>query len=69
MIPGARGCTPQNCAFRDHYAELQSLGATVYGLSTQPTPYEKGMVQGLVNLPASRHEGRGLVKPRQPSPC
>src|SRR5215216_1530 len=35
-IPGARGCTPQSCAFRDHYAELRSLGADVMGLSAQP---------------------------------
>ena len=34
-IPGARGCTPQSCAFRDHNAELAALGATVAGLSTQ----------------------------------
>ena len=31
QIPGARGCTPQSCSFRDHYAELQSLGAGVFG--------------------------------------
>lgn len=36
-IPGARGCTPQSCAFRDHHAELQALGADVLGLSAQPT--------------------------------
>lgn len=36
LIPGARGCTPQACAFRDHHAELQDLGATVWGLSAQP---------------------------------
>jgi peroxiredoxin len=35
-IPGARGCTPQACAFRDHHAELQALGAEVLGLSAQP---------------------------------
>jgi peroxiredoxin len=35
-IPGARGCTPQSCAFRDHYAELERLGANVLGLSAQP---------------------------------
>jgi peroxiredoxin len=35
-IPGARGCTPQACAFRDHFAELQSHGAEVLGLSAQP---------------------------------
>lgn len=34
-IPGARGCTPQSCAFRDHHAELAALGAGVFGLSTQ----------------------------------
>jgi peroxiredoxin len=32
-IPGARGCTPQSCAFRDHHAELRSLGARVFGIS------------------------------------
>lgn len=46
-IPGARGCTPQNCAFRDRYAELQSSGATVYGLSTQTTTYQQEMVSRL----------------------
>jgi peroxiredoxin len=35
-IPGARGCTPQNCAFRDLHIELHALGATVHGLSAQP---------------------------------
>jgi peroxiredoxin len=35
-IPGARGCTPQSCAFRDHAAELGELGARVAGLSAQP---------------------------------
>jgi peroxiredoxin len=34
-IPGARGCTPQSCAFRDHNAELAALGARVAGLSSQ----------------------------------
>jgi peroxiredoxin len=34
-IPGARGCTPQSCAFRDHHQELNDLGAKVFGLSTQ----------------------------------
>ena len=34
-VPGARGCTPQSCAFRDHAAELAELGATVAGLSAQ----------------------------------
>jgi peroxiredoxin len=35
-IPGARGCTPQSCAFRDHAAELAGLGARLAGLSAQP---------------------------------
>lgn len=35
-IPGARGCTPQSCAFRDHHAELRELGASVLGASAQP---------------------------------
>ncbi len=39
-IPGARGCTPQSCAFRDHHHELQALGAEVFGLSTQSTAYQ-----------------------------
>ncbi|MEP6977572.1 MAG: peroxiredoxin [Thermoleophilia bacterium] len=34
-IPGARGCTPQSCGFRDHNAELAELGARVLGLSAQ----------------------------------
>ncbi|MFB9995103.1 peroxiredoxin [Deinococcus oregonensis] len=40
IIPGARGCTPQSCAFRDHHAELGALGARVFGLSTQTTPQQ-----------------------------
>jgi peroxiredoxin len=41
MIPGARGCTPQTCAFRDHFVELQALGVSaVYGISTQTTAYQ-----------------------------
>jgi peroxiredoxin len=41
-IPGARGCTPQSCGFRDHFAELKTLGvAHVYGLSTQDTAYQR----------------------------
>ena len=34
-IPGARGCTPQSCGFRDHAAELAAHGARVAGLSVQ----------------------------------
>ena len=46
-IPGARGCTPQNCAFRDHYGELQRLGTAVFGLSTQSTAYQQEMATRL----------------------
>jgi len=47
-IPGARGCTPQSCGFRDHHAELRSLGASaVYGLSTQTTDYQHEVVERL----------------------
>jgi peroxiredoxin len=40
-IPGARGCTPESCAFRDHHVELRALGARVFGLSTQDTGYQQ----------------------------
>ncbi len=46
-IPGARGCTPQSCSFRDHYRELQMLGAQVFGLSAQNTPYQQEAVERL----------------------
>jgi peroxiredoxin len=40
-IPGARGCTPESCSFRDHHAEIRQLGAEVFGLSTQFTDYQR----------------------------
>jgi peroxiredoxin len=47
-IPGARGCTPQSCAFRDHFAELKALGvAHLFGLSTQDTAYQREAVERL----------------------
>ena len=46
-IPGARGCTPQSCAFRDHHAELRALGTKVFGLSTQDTEYQREAVERL----------------------
>jgi len=51
-IPGARGCTPQSCAFRDHHRELQALNARVFGLSTQDTAYQREAVERL-HLPFS----------------
>ena len=48
MIPGARGCTPQTCAFRDLYAELKAAGARyVFGLSTQSNAYQTEMASRL----------------------
>lgn len=46
-IPGARGCTPESCGFRDHSADLAALGATVAGLSTQPTAYQREAAERL----------------------
>ena len=46
-IPGARGCTPQSCAYRDHHAELAALGARVFGLSTQDTAYQREAAERL----------------------
>ena len=48
MIPGARGCTPQSCSFRDHFAELQALGvASLFGLSTQDPDYQREAAERL----------------------
>jgi peroxiredoxin len=47
-IPGARGCTPQSCGFRDHFAELKTLGVVhVLGLSTQDTGYQREAAERL----------------------
>lgn len=47
-LPGARGCTPQSCAFRDHAAELEALGVdAVYGLSTQDSEYQREAAERL----------------------
>jgi len=48
QIPGARGCTPQSCSFRDHFQELRDLGVDhLYGLSTQTTDYQSEAVERL----------------------
>jgi peroxiredoxin len=48
MIPGARGCTPQTCSFRDLFAELKAAGAAhVFGLSTQSNAYQTEMASRL----------------------
>jgi peroxiredoxin len=59
-IPGARGCTPQSCAFRDHYQELRILGAEVFGLSTQDSDYQKEAAERL-HLPFSLLSDERLI--------
>ena len=51
-IPGARGCTPQSCAYRDHYDDFRKLGCRVFGLSTQHTDTQQEAVNRL-HLPFS----------------
>ena len=47
-IPGARGCTPQSCGFRDHFADLKALGvAQLFGLSTQDSAYQREAAERL----------------------
>src|SRR2546421_9435950 len=46
-IPGARGCTPETCGFRDHHRDLAKLHAEVFGVSTQSTEYQQEMVKRL----------------------
>jgi peroxiredoxin len=48
MIPGARGCTPQSCSFRDHFSELKGLGVDhLFGLSTQDSGYQREAAERL----------------------
>ena len=59
-IPGARGCTPQACAFRDHHAELLAAGAgRAFGLSTQDADYQRESARRL-HLPFSLLSDAGL---------
>ena len=59
-VPGARGCTPQACAYRDHYAELRALRARVFGLSTQPTSDQREAA-GRLRLPFDLLSDEGLA--------
>jgi peroxiredoxin len=59
-IPGARGCTPQSCGFRDHAAELAGLGAQLFGLSTQDTDHQREMAERL-HLPFDVLSDEGLL--------
>ena len=64
QIPGARGCTPQSCAFRDHHADLKSAGADrVFGLSTQSSAYQREMADRLhLPFPVLSDEGLALTR-------
>jgi peroxiredoxin len=64
MIPGARGCTPQTCAFRDLFAELKGAGAAqVFGLSTQSNAYQTEMASRLhLPFPVLSDEKLALVR-------
>jgi peroxiredoxin len=64
MIPGARGCSPQSCGFRDHFEELSRLGVDrVYGLSTQDSAYQREAAERL-RLPFPILSDEGLLLTR-----
>ncbi|MGP8437987.1 peroxiredoxin [Paraburkholderia fungorum] len=63
QIPGARGCTPQSCAFRERKALISSAGAALFGLSTQATPYQQEAVDRLaLPFPLLSDEHRVLAR-------
>jgi peroxiredoxin len=59
-IPGARGCTPQSCAFRDHHAELRALGARVFGISAQDSAFQ-GKIAEKLHLPFELLSDENLI--------
>ncbi len=62
-IPGARGCTPQTCSFRDLHAEFTNEGVLVFGLSTQSSDYQREMVERLhVPFPVLSDAGLELTR-------
>ena len=62
-IPGARGCTPETCGFRDHHADLVDAGAALYGLSTQDTAHQRELSGRLgLRFPILSDEGLGLTR-------
>jgi peroxiredoxin len=64
MIPGARGCSPQSCSFRDHFAQLEALGVGhVFGLSTQDTGHQAEAAERLhLPFPLLSDEAGALTK-------
>jgi peroxiredoxin len=62
-IPGARGCTPQSCAFRDHVAEFAALGATLLGVSAQsPEDQAEFAAREAIPYPLLSDEGLALAR-------
>lgn len=64
LVPGARGCTPQSCSYRDHHADLAALGAGVVGLSTNPPAYQREAAERL-RLPFALASDEGLALTRE----
>jgi len=63
MIPGARGCTPQTCAFRDLARDFAAKGAGIFAVSTQDTSYQRAMVERLhVPFPVLSDESLALAR-------
>jgi peroxiredoxin len=64
LIPGARGCTPQSCSFRDHFSELKALGVDrLFGLSTQDSAYQREAAKRLhLPFPILSDEGLALAR-------
>jgi peroxiredoxin len=63
-IPGARGCTPQSCAYRDSLAEFSALGATVIGISAQ-SPQEQAEFAEREHIPFALLSDGGLILARR----
>ena len=59
-IPGARGCTPQSCAFRDTQGDLAAHGASLIGISTQ-TPQEQAEFAEREHIPYPLLSDHGLA--------
>ncbi|HEY0398973.1 MAG TPA: peroxiredoxin [Acidimicrobiia bacterium] len=64
-IPGARGCTPEACSFRDHHTDLAAAGADVFGLSTQ-SHEEQAEAAERLHLPFPLLSDRNLSLSRAP---
>lgn len=63
-IPGAKGCTPQSCGFRDHFGDLKQAGVdAVYGLSVQDSDFQRELVERL-RLPFPLLSDDALALPR-----